>query len=88
MECVNVYEDLGLFTASDLSWNQNVDRITAKANRDLGSVKGTCRDLNDVNTKRTLYYSLVRPLLEYSSETWNLSLINWRLFTEELQMDH
>ena len=32
LECVNVYKDVGLFTASDLSWKQHVDRITAKAN--------------------------------------------------------
>ena len=70
-ECVNVYKDLGLFTASDLSWNQHVDRITAKANRVLGLVKRTCRDLNDVYTTRTVYCSRVRPLLEYSFETWN-----------------
>ena len=68
---VNVYKDLGLFTASDLSWNQHVDRITAKATRVLELVKRTCRDLNDVDTTRTLYCSLVRPLLEYSYETWN-----------------
>ena len=33
LESVNVYQDLGLFTASNLSWNQYVDEITAKANR-------------------------------------------------------
>ena len=44
-ECANVYKDLGLFTAGDLSWNQHVDRITAKANRVLELVKRTCRDL-------------------------------------------
>ena len=43
--CVIVYKDLGLFTAGDLSWNQHVDKITAKANRVLGLVKMTCRDL-------------------------------------------
>ena len=39
LEFVNVYIDLRLFTASDLSRNQHVDRITAKANRVLGLVK-------------------------------------------------
>ena len=69
-ECANVYKDLGLFTAGDLSWNQHVDRITAKANRVLELVKRTCRDLKkEVDTMRTLYCSLVRPLLEYSCET-------------------
>ena len=59
-----------MFTATDLPWSQHVDRINAKANRVLGLVKRTCRDLNDVDTMRTLYCSLVRPLLEYSCETW------------------
>ena len=62
---VNVYKDLGLFTASDLSWNQHVDKISAKANRVLGLVKKTCRDLKDIDAKKTLYCSLVSPLLEY-----------------------
>ena len=68
---LNVYKDLGLFPASDISWNQHVDKITAKANRVLGLVKRTCRDLKDIDTMNTLYCSLVRPLLEYSCETWN-----------------
>ena len=80
MECVNLYKDLGLFTASDLSRIQHVDRITAKANRVLGLIKRTCMDLNDVDTTRTLYCSLVRPLLEYSRELGtlilNVTLIN------------
>ena len=66
-----MYKDLGLFTTSNLSWNQHVDKITAKANRVLGLVKRTCRDLKDIDTMNTLYCSLVRPLLEYSCETWN-----------------
>ena len=50
-----MYKDLGLFTASNLSWNQHVDKITAKANRVLGLVKRTCRDLKDIDTMNTLY---------------------------------
>ena len=41
LKSVNVHKDLGFFTASNLSWNQHVDKITAKANRDLGLVKRT-----------------------------------------------
>ena len=48
LESVNVYKDLGLFTPSNLSWNQHVDKITAKASRVLGLVKRTCRDLKDI----------------------------------------
>ena len=39
LESVSVHKDLGLFTASDLSWNQHIDKITARANRVLGLVK-------------------------------------------------
>ena len=71
LERVNTYKDLGLFTASNLSLNQHLDKITAQANRVLGLVKRTCRDLKDIDIMNTLYCSLVRPLLEYSCETWN-----------------
>ena len=42
-------------------------------------------DFKDSTTVRMLYCSLVRPLLEYSCETWNphiltLILIDWRQF--------
>ena len=33
LESVNVYRDLGLSSASPLSWNQHVDKITTKADR-------------------------------------------------------
>ena len=66
-----MYKDLGLFTASNLSWNQHVDKITAKANTVLVLVKSTCRDLKDIDNMNTLYSSLVRAFLEYSCETWN-----------------
>ena len=49
----------------------DIDTITAKANRTLGLVKRTSMELKDITTLRTLYCSLIRPLLEYSCETWN-----------------
>ena len=71
MESVHIYKDLGLLPSSNLSWNSHIDSITARANRGLGLVKRTCKDFKDITTLRTLYCSLVRPLLEYSCETWN-----------------
>ena len=63
LESISVYKDLGLFTTCDLSWSQHVDKIT-KANRVLGLFKRTCRDLNDIDTMKTLYYyTHVRLLL-------------------------
>ena len=71
LESVHLYKDLGLLTSSNLSWNSHIDSITAKAIKVLGLVKRTCMDFKDITTLRTLYCSLVRPLLEYSCETWN-----------------
>ena len=45
-------------------------KITAKANGVLVLVKRPCRDLKDIDTMKTLYCSLVRPLLVYSWETF------------------
>ena len=61
-----------MFTAGDLSWSLHVDKITGKANGVFVLVKRTCRDLKDIDTMKTLYCSLVRPLLVYSWETWKL----------------
>jgi len=44
---------LGLLTSNTLSWN--IANITAKANRFLGLIKITCRDINNVTTLKTLY---------------------------------
>lgn len=71
LESVHIHRDLGLLTSSNLSWNAHVDSVCAKANKILCLVKRTCRDLKDITTSKTLYCSLVRPLLEYSCETWN-----------------
>ena len=35
------------------------------------SLSFSCRYLKDIDTMNRLYCSLVRPLLEYSKETWN-----------------
>jgi len=60
---------LGLLTSNTLSWN--IANITAKANTFLGLIKITCRDINNVTTLKTLYWSLVRPKIEYASQVCN-----------------
>ena len=53
-----------------MSWNSHIDRISSKANKVLGLIKRSCRDLRDVSTLRTLYCTLVRSQLEYGSVVW------------------
>ena len=45
--------------------------ITAKADRMLGLIKRTCKDLKDTATLKTLFCSLVRSNLEYCSVIWS-----------------
>ena len=70
LEEVKEFKDLGILTENGLSWNSHIDMITAKANRILGLIKRTCKDLKDETTLKTLYCSLVRSNLEYCSAVW------------------
>ena len=61
---------LGVELSSTLSWDNHVNKITAKANRTLGFVKrnlGKCPS----NIKAQAYQALVRPHLEYTSSAWD-----------------
>ena len=71
LEEVKEIKDLGILTDCSLSWNSHTDMITAKANRMLGLIKRTCKDLKDTATLKTLFCSLVRSNLEYCSVVWS-----------------
>ena len=71
LEEVKECKDLGVLTDCSLSWNSHTDMITAKANRMLGLIKRTCKDLKDTATLKTLFCSLVRSNLEYCSVVWS-----------------
>ena len=70
-EEVKEFKGLGILTDSSLSWNAHIDMITAKANRMLGLIKRTCKDLKDTTTLKTLCCSLVRSNLAYCSVVWS-----------------
>ena len=55
----------------NLSWNNHVDLISSKAQRILNVLYRTCRDINDISTKKLLYIAWVRSLLEYASVVWS-----------------
>jgi hypothetical protein len=59
----SVEKDLGVWIASDLTWNKHVLDCCAKANKQLGFI----RRCGEVSTRapRTLYLSIVRPVLGY-----------------------
>ena len=71
LEEVKEFKDLGILTDCSLSWNSHTDMITAKANRMLGLIKRTCKDLKDTATLKTLFCSLVTSNLECCSVVWS-----------------
>ena len=71
LDIVSEFKDLGLLVSHNLSWNSHVNRIVYNANRMLGLISRTCKELFDVRTLKTLNCSLVRSQLEYSSIVWS-----------------
>ena len=67
LDIVSEFNDLGLLGSHNLSWNSYVNRIVYSANRMLGLISRTYKGLFDVPTLKTLYCSLMRSQLEYSS---------------------
>ncbi len=70
LESVSSAKYLGVDLTSDLSWNNNISRITATANRTLGFIKRNITTSN-TNIKTVAYQTLVRPQLENSSTVWH-----------------
>lgn len=68
-ECV---KDLGVWLDCELRMNHHIDKTVSSARRVLGLIKRICKELgNDIWLARSLYMTLVRPILEYASNSWS-----------------
>jgi hypothetical protein len=47
LECVKTTKDLEINVSEDVSWGTHISKIAAKANRTLGLIKQTCKDIED-----------------------------------------
>ncbi len=70
LDNVRTVEDLGITVSDDFNWHLHISNITSKANKFLGLIKRVCKDLQDSDTRKTLYCSLVLPKLECCSQLW------------------
>jgi len=84
MSTVTEERDLGIVIDGDLKFTSHVNEIVMKANKVLGTIKCTIIS-RDANTIRLLYITLVRPILDYGSTTWNPHLIKNMRKLEPLQ---
>ena len=71
LDRVDVEKDQRVLVSHNLSWNNHVDLTSSKAQRMLNVLYRTCRDMNDISTKKLLYNAWVRSRLEYASVVWS-----------------
>ena len=63
LDRVDVEKDSGILVSHNLRWNNHVDPISSKAQKMLNVLYRTCKDINDIRTKKLLYIAWVRPAL-------------------------
>lgn len=68
---VEEMKDLGVIFDVKLTFNAHLDAVISKAYSMLGFMIRLCTDFDDPYTLKTLYCSIVRSILEYSSVVWN-----------------
>ena len=64
-------KDLGIIFDSQLSFRPHYDYIINRANRLLGFVSRSTKEFKKCDSFLTLYYSLVRSVLEYGNVIWS-----------------
>ena len=84
LEAVSSARYMGVDISSNLSWNTQVDRITANANRSLRFIKRNIKT-ESPQIREMAYQSLVRPQLEYASAVWDPHTIDKAHIVEMVQ---
>lgn len=77
---------LGVAVTVQLPWATHFEELCAKGNRVFDLVKRVCgQDISDVPTRKLLYTSLVRPILEYTSCLWSPYSVKHSSLLENIQ---
>ena len=83
---VECFKYLGLLLSSDLSWTPHITSICSKAKRLLGLLyRRFYNFVEDRNTLKQLYLSLVRPHLEYACPVWDPHTVKDQTLLENVQ---
>lgn len=77
--------DLGVILDTKLNFVEHMTSTICKANRQLGFISKVCQSFRDPYCFRSLYCSLVRSILEFSSVVWSPSYVTWNLRLESVQ---
>lgn len=71
LQRVDSVRDLGVVLDNEVTFKEHYEEIVKKARRQLGFVSKITKEFRDPYTLKSLYVSLVRPILETASVVWD-----------------
>ena len=84
LETVKQHPYLGVIFDQTMSFIPHINKMTSKATKTLNFIKRNLCNCS-LQTKSKAYLSLVRPMLEYASSTWDPYYGNYIAFIEKVQ---
>lgn len=78
-------KDLGVLMDSKMTFDLHRASVIGRANRQLGFICKIAKDFRDPYCMKSLYCSLVRPILEYAAIVWLPYQLTWILRIERVQ---
>jgi len=85
LDCVFVYKDLGIYYTPSLNFEHHINVTVGKSLKVLGFIKRNTKQFSTASCLCTLYFSLVRSILEYGVVVWHPYLSKDELRLERVQ---
>ncbi|XP_060846337.1 uncharacterized protein LOC132926003 [Rhopalosiphum padi] len=85
LNCVFLYKDLGIHYSPSLNFEHHINVTVGKALKVLGFIKRNTNQFSSARCLCTLYFSLVRSILEYGVVVWHPYLAKDELRLERVQ---
>ncbi|MEL7079382.1 MAG: reverse transcriptase family protein [Cyanobacteria bacterium J06582_2] len=72
----NHIKDLGILISNDLNWSPHINKIISDCRKQVAWILRTFSK-RDIDTMRTLWISLIRPIIDYCSPLWSPNPTNY-----------
>ena len=72
----NCIKDLGVLISNDLCWDAHINKLISDCRRQMAWILRTFSK-RDVSTMRSLWISLIRPIIDYCSPLWSPNPTNY-----------
>ena len=86
IEEVSSHKYLGIFLSNDCSWHKHIDNVKEKAWVRINVMRRLKFRLNRKSLE-TIYFSFIRPLLEYADVIWDNCTYNEKLELDKIQSE-